>query len=87
MDGLVGQLLSTAPIVRGKFNLDHHGALQRPSPLTLEQVAEAHFQRLDTFTAQARARQRAQRPTTNAPASPAFSASVPPAAGASARRR
>ncbi|MFD9793349.1 hypothetical protein ACFWXK_20650 [Streptomyces sp. NPDC059070] len=82
VDGLVGQLLSTAPVVRGMFNLDHYGASQRPSPLTPEQVTEAHFQRLDTVTAQARARQRTQRLTARTPAAPA-----PPAARASARPR
>ncbi|MFG2488002.1 DUF317 domain-containing protein [Streptomyces virginiae] len=58
MAGLVEQLVSTAPVLRGMHDLDHYGARQNPSPLTSEQAVEAHFTRIDAARARARSRRR-----------------------------
>ncbi|GAA3903932.1 DUF317 domain-containing protein [Streptomyces gulbargensis] len=48
--GLVEQLVSTAPVVRGMHDTESHGARQEPSGLSPEQVLEAHFARLEALT-------------------------------------
>lgn len=56
-------LANTAPLQRGMFDRTaHHSVVQKPSPLTPEQVVAAHTARLDTIRAQARAARRQQRP-------------------------
>ncbi|MFD5111677.1 DUF317 domain-containing protein [Streptomyces sp. NPDC058391] len=72
-DHLVGAfitaLANTAPLQRGMFDRTaHHSVVQKPSPLTPEQVVAAHTTRLDTVRAQVRAARRRQEPNPAAPA-------------------
>ncbi|MFB7257905.1 DUF317 domain-containing protein [Streptomyces nojiriensis] len=75
--GLVEQLVSSAPVLRGMHDLDHYAARQENSPLTPEQAVEAHFSRIDAAQARARA-QRRTRLTTRLPAPAAATASPAP---------
>ncbi|GGP99031.1 hypothetical protein GCM10010215_25940 [Streptomyces virginiae] len=77
MAGLAEQLVSTAPVLRGMHDLDHHAARQENSPLTPEQAVEAHFSRIDAARARART-QRRTRLTTRLPAPAAAPASPAP---------
>ncbi|MFD3910079.1 DUF317 domain-containing protein [Streptomyces sp. NPDC058603] len=59
----VTALADPSPLQRGMYDRTaHHSVVQTPSPLTPEQVAEAHTNRLDTVRAQTRAACRRQRP-------------------------
>jgi hypothetical protein len=77
LDGLAEQLVTTAPVVRGMYDPESHGARQEPSGLTPEQAVEAHFARVDAARRRARAHRRT-RPAVSlpAPAAPSAPASV-----------
>ncbi|MFF9016571.1 DUF317 domain-containing protein [Streptomyces sp. NPDC014870] len=62
-------LADPAPLQRGMYDRTaHHSAVQKPSPLTPQQVVDAHTSRLDTIRAQARATARRRPPATTSPA-------------------
>ncbi|WP_308409639.1 DUF317 domain-containing protein [Streptomyces sp. A3M-1-3] len=70
MNAFVTALAHDAPLQRGMFDRTaHHSVVQQPSPLTPQQVVEAHTARLDAVRSQARAAPRPQQPKlTSAPA-------------------
>ncbi|CAL9583140.1 hypothetical protein SUDANB106_05087 [Streptomyces sp. enrichment culture] len=62
-------LADPTPLQRGMYDrIAHHSAVQRPSPLTPQQVVEAHTARLDTIRRQNRATRRQQPKAAAAPA-------------------
>ncbi|MFP8959222.1 DUF317 domain-containing protein [Streptomyces nanhaiensis] len=68
MTAFTAALADTAPLQRGMYDrIAHHSAVQRPSPLTSQQVVEAHTARLDTIRRQNRA---TRRPRPRAAAAP-----------------
>ncbi|MFJ4918435.1 DUF317 domain-containing protein [Streptomyces sp. NPDC088725] len=72
-------LANPAPLQRAMFDRTaHHSVVQKLSPLTPEQVVEAHTTRLATIRSQVRAARRQQRP--KPAAAPAKTGIVPPAA-------
>jgi hypothetical protein len=71
----VTALTDTDPLQRGMYDRTaHYNAVQQPSPLTPQQVVDAHVTRLDGLRAKARTARRGQRPTTRAPAPPSTAA-------------
>lgn len=58
LNGLVEQLVATAPVVRGLHDTESHGARQEPSGMSPEQVAEAHFARLEAVSRRVKAERR-----------------------------
>ncbi|MEU9246961.1 DUF317 domain-containing protein [Streptomyces sp. NPDC048385] len=67
----VTALADTAPLQRGMYDRTaHYSAVQEPSPLTPQQVVDAHTTRLDALRFQARAARRRQRPATTQPQAP-----------------
>ncbi|MGW6536728.1 DUF317 domain-containing protein [Streptomyces sp. NPDC055051] len=73
LDGLAEQLVTTAPVVRGMYDPESHGARQEPSGLAPEEAVEAHFARVDAFDRRARPHRRT-RPVVSLPAPTAPSA-------------
>ncbi|MGW3009588.1 DUF317 domain-containing protein [Streptomyces sp. NPDC001219] len=75
-DHLVGAFITAladpAPLQRAMFDRTaHYSAVQKPSPLTPQQVVDAHVTRLDALRARARAARRSQGPAVaTAPALP-----------------
>ncbi|MFD8590805.1 DUF317 domain-containing protein [Streptomyces sp. NPDC059637] len=60
----VTALADTAPLQRGMYDrTTHHSAVQKPSPLTPQQVVEAYTARLGGLRRQSRGARRLQRPT------------------------
>lgn len=71
----VTALTDTAPLQRAMYeHTVHYSAVHEPSPLTPQQVVDAHTTRLDALRAQARAARRRQRPTTAKPPAPTSTA-------------
>ncbi|MFJ8794573.1 DUF317 domain-containing protein [Streptomyces sp. NPDC102462] len=61
-------LADPAPLTRGMFDRTaHYSVVQKPSPLTPEQVVKAHTIRLDAIRAQARTARRQHSPQPNTP--------------------
>ncbi|MDF9816722.1 DUF317 domain-containing protein [Streptomyces sp. SPB162] len=69
----VTALADPAPLQRAMFERTaHYTVVQQPSPLTPQQVVDAHTTRIKTIRAQARAARRQKQPTpATAPATPA----------------
>ncbi|MCZ4103068.1 DUF317 domain-containing protein [Streptomyces sp. SID13666] len=69
----VTALIDPAPLQRAMFDRTaHYSAVQQPSPLTPQQVVDAHTTRINTIRAQTRAARRQKQPTpATAPATPA----------------
>ncbi|WP_411978248.1 DUF317 domain-containing protein [Streptomyces scopuliridis] len=79
VSAFITALADPAPLQRGMYDRTaHHSVVQTPSPLTPEQVVEAHTNRLDTVRAQTRAARRQQRP--NPATAPATTGVARPAA-------
>ncbi|MFG3038088.1 DUF317 domain-containing protein [Streptomyces sp. NPDC048330] len=71
VNAFITALADPAPLQRGMYDrIAHHTAEQKPSPLSPQQVVDAHTGRLDTIGAQARATARRRTPAATAPAKP-----------------
>ncbi|MDX2828396.1 DUF317 domain-containing protein [Streptomyces ipomoeae] len=79
VSAFVTALTDTAPLQRGMFERTaHYSAAKEPSPLSPQQVVDAHTARLDALRTQARAARRRQRPATTQPLGPPPKAATPP---------
>ncbi|MEU8543211.1 DUF317 domain-containing protein [Streptomyces sp. NPDC048717] len=67
LDGLAEQLVTTSPVVRGRWEPAHSAARQTPSRLSPKHVVEAHFTRLNALRAQTPAQSRTPRMTASPP--------------------
>lgn len=78
VSAFVTALTDTAPLQRGMYDRTaHYSVEQESSPLTPQQVVNAHTARLDALRIQARAARRRQRPATTQPLGPPPKAATP----------
>ncbi|MFD7320576.1 DUF317 domain-containing protein [Streptomyces sp. NPDC059875] len=84
VNAFITALADTAPVQRGMYDRTaHHSVVQQPSPLSPEQVVEAHTARLSDIQRQVRAARRRRPATTPATAK----APTPPASATTPVRR
>ncbi|CAM5570158.1 DUF317 domain-containing protein [Streptomyces aurantiogriseus] len=79
VSAFVTALADTTPLQRGMYDRTaHYSAVQEPSPLTTQQVVDAHTTRLDALRTQARAARRRKQPATNKALAPSPTTSASP---------